>query len=278
MNFLSPATPVLNYGQLVNRASPLNRGLVAWWLALPQGGKGNTFFDICGKNHGTLTNGPTWGGSLGRPGGHGALDFDGSNDYVNLGTGLDQNGELTASAWFNSRVAAGSDQRHIISNSASGGSDNDYIIEFSRTAGKLSCVWGGNLILTATTAVATNEWHHAVLVRSGASSNWTVTIYLDGKSDGSTTSAVNPNGSSAQTAIGAIGAGNARFWNGRLDDVRLWAKALSAADVAALYNDSRYGYPTTLNRIRLPVYGEAGGAAPTTSPFYFRHYIAGRAA
>jgi hypothetical protein len=80
-----PGSRVLNYGNPVNPLAPLNRGLVGWWLNLPSRGKGNTVFDLCGKYHGTLTNGPTWSGALGRPGGFGAVTFDGSNDYITLG-------------------------------------------------------------------------------------------------------------------------------------------------------------------------------------------------
>jgi len=63
-------------GNLVNRAAPLNRGMVIWWLHLPNRltGGGNTLRDIWGLNHGTLTNGPTWSGPIGRPA-YGSLGF-----------------------------------------------------------------------------------------------------------------------------------------------------------------------------------------------------------
>src|SRR5688572_2591053 len=75
-------------GDAVNRASPLNRGLVSWYMVLPNriGGGGNTLRDLCRRNHGTLTNGPTWSGSR-APGAFGSISLDGSNDYINLGTG-----------------------------------------------------------------------------------------------------------------------------------------------------------------------------------------------
>ena len=44
-------------------------------------GNGNTWYDLAGSNSGTLTNGPTFDKDNG-----GSIVFDGTNDYVNLGT------------------------------------------------------------------------------------------------------------------------------------------------------------------------------------------------
>ena len=80
-----PGTRFLNYGNLVNPRAPLNRGLVSWWLALPQRSGGPKLFDIAGRNHGTLTNGPTWSGPFGRLGGFGTVKFDGTDEYLTAG-------------------------------------------------------------------------------------------------------------------------------------------------------------------------------------------------
>jgi hypothetical protein len=68
-------------GNAVNRAAPLNRGLVSWWMVLPNrlGGGGNTFRDFWRSNHGTLA-GPTikWSGGI--------LSLDSGTDFVNFGT------------------------------------------------------------------------------------------------------------------------------------------------------------------------------------------------
>src|SRR5688572_20641043 len=90
----------LNYGQAVNRAHPLNRGLVSWWMNLPQRGKGNTFFDIAGRNHGTLLNGPVWSGPP-HPGGWGSLSFI-TDDKVSVTTHSTLNigsGDWSVFAW-----------------------------------------------------------------------------------------------------------------------------------------------------------------------------------
>jgi hypothetical protein len=53
---------------------PLNRGLVSWWLPFGPWQGGGTLRDLARRNHGTLTNGPTW--AAGRDG-FGAVKFDG---------------------------------------------------------------------------------------------------------------------------------------------------------------------------------------------------------
>lgn len=86
-----PMRGQVDMGQPVNWASPLNRGLVSWWAVLPDTNRGAvTWRDIARQNHGTLTNmDPTtdWKAST-RPGGFGALDFDGADTYLNTGSSL----------------------------------------------------------------------------------------------------------------------------------------------------------------------------------------------
>src|SRR3990167_9254519 len=92
----------LYYGDLVNRSCQLNSGLVSWLMAVPWYMSGPRFIDIFGKNHGTLTNGPTWQGAMGRPGGNGSLNFDGTDDYVDCGAMLGSQpvNDLTVSMWI----------------------------------------------------------------------------------------------------------------------------------------------------------------------------------
>ena len=80
--------------------SPLfnSRGLVGYWKF--DEGTGTQALDSSGNsNTGTLTNGPTWtSGKVGN-----AIQFDGSNDYVNCGTGSKLNfgaGDFTLSSYI----------------------------------------------------------------------------------------------------------------------------------------------------------------------------------
>ena len=70
-------------GAKVNFSHPLAKGLVGLWL-MNEGG-GNKVYDLSGnENHGTLTNmdpATDWVGGKDGP----AIDFDGSDDYVDMG-------------------------------------------------------------------------------------------------------------------------------------------------------------------------------------------------
>lgn len=75
---------------------------------------------------------------------------------------------------------------------------------------------------------ATGEWHLYTVTRSGT----TYTFYVDGVSLGTTSSSLTIPDANAPLTIGqAEGVG---FFDGRLDDVRIYDRALSQAEVQAL--------------------------------------------
>jgi len=80
----------------------------------------------------------------------------------------------------------------------------------------------------------TGIWHHVVAVWD----NTNLYIYKDGSlsssgSDGGVT-AINNN--SATPYIGRTAFSGDGFWDGKLDDVRIWTRALSASEIALLYD------------------------------------------
>jgi hypothetical protein len=78
-----------------------------------------------------------------------------------------------------------------------------------------------------------STWNHYLLTKSGS----TYTVYLDGNQFSSETSSSQiPNGITAPLTIGS--AENSTF-DGKMDEVRIYNRALSAADVAGLYELER---------------------------------------
>ena len=82
-------------------------------------------------------------------------------------------------------------------------------------------------------------WYHTCVVFDGA--NTDTLYYRDGAQIGATQNngiASLHNGSSP-FSIGAenVGVTPTEFFNGQLDDVRVWTRVLSAAEILALYND-----------------------------------------
>ena len=105
--------------------------------------------------------------------------------------------------------------------------------------GSAACSWGA--LATQARSIQTNTWHH--IVGSYSTSQGTAKIYVDNVLRG-TSAAYTTNLNNTGT-IGVAGAwfdkGTAtRCWNGYIDDLRIYKNyALTAADVAALYNGGR---------------------------------------
>src|SRR5207302_358564 len=76
------------------------------------------------------------------------------------------------------------------------------------------------------------------------SANRTVTVYLDGSQVAQGVLAARPNvGNSIPVGIGHNGT-TGSFWNGKLDDVRIWNIARSAPEIAGAFSAQLIGSPT----------------------------------
>src|SRR4051812_9903006 len=90
-------------GDLIERSHPLNRGRVAWWLAIPHLSGSTLWYDPVGRNPAALLDLSTSNGwrSTSRPGGFGEVSFANtlgalSADTLRHGIGT---GDFTIAAW-----------------------------------------------------------------------------------------------------------------------------------------------------------------------------------
>jgi hypothetical protein len=107
-------------------------------------------------------------------------------------------------------------------------------------------------------------WHFAAM----AVTTTDATLYLGTPSTGTLASWTNTKTHTAKAVAGThcIGADRLiglRYWGGSVNDVALFDRALSAAELFALYNLSRAGYPIVLGRVarRLATAAVGGGGA-----------------
>lgn len=243
----------------INRAHPLVHGLVSWWLAVPQWYGGNKLYDLCGLNPGTLTGMTSTGGwrpSV-RPGGYGDLLFDGSDDYVDCGSpvALNQTGQMTACCWF--KVVTSTSNRALLVNCNAAGAASNWAFTSSFGGNNKIQFWNnatGPLVTGATTLTA-GQWYFGAAVRAGSPGSWTLNLYLNGVSDGSATTSTPPSGGTYPVSIGRFGGFGGYYQSGSIDGPMLYSRALSAAEVFALYNEGRRGYPGLLRRWE---WGQAG--------------------
>lgn len=248
----------INLGQPINRSHPLNRGLNCWHMSLPGRTGGNRILDLVNKNHGTLTNGPTWQSGAGRPGSFGSIGFDGSNDYIGFSQ-LSFSTDVTVSCW----VTWSSLARHCLFQNGNAA--------FSLGGSGTSIFWGFNVLSTLLSTSFTptlDQWYHFVATQS-ATSPYPAVIYKDGlQLTSGNTSAFVADGSVHYWGNYSFTSG---FHAGKMDDMRVWDRVLSADEVAALRFDSLTGYQQTLNRLPMRVFSDGGGA-PAASPVMAGQY------
>jgi uncharacterized repeat protein (TIGR02543 family) len=187
-------------------------GLVGYWKF--DEATGNTAFDSSGSGlDGTLVNGPTW--TTGKIGS--ALLFDGTNNYVDIGA-QDIATPWAASFWV---------KREDSSNS------NAALLDSSNYSLKLEQYPNLNKVGFSTYGVADyvfnyeapiNTWAHLVFVGSQTQ----VTLYVDGALAETITASI----SCPMAQISSI----SRATKGAVDEVRIYNRALNAAEVSELYD------------------------------------------
>lgn len=188
---------------------------------------GNIAVDSVGDHDGSLAGNPTW--STGRL--DGALDFDGTDDLVDVG-GILRSGtpELTISAWVFKRD--GADSRVITKSSSTSRQDHVYSLGVSNRIIRVRLKTadhdgnadfdGGNISL--------NQWTHLAFTYDGSA----LRIYRNGAETAVHALTGDIVASNLDTIIGNVNTSDARYWNGLLDDVRLYDAALSDAEIAEL--------------------------------------------
>jgi hypothetical protein len=201
----------------------LTSGLVAYY---PFDGNAS---DMSGNgNHGTV-NGATLGSDR-HGGANKAYEFDGVNDKIVIATNNwpGGNSDRSVSAWFKTSSP-------IQSNLFTFGDGNRNNTRFSLLlnypgAGKISFVGEGNDHHISTSSFS-NAWMLSVITLSGNKG----TVFLNSENIASFNKVLNTDGSMPLVIGSNSLTRNDEFFNGSIDDVRVYDRALSAAEVAALY-------------------------------------------
>jgi hypothetical protein len=224
-----------------SQQNQLTTGLVGYWSF---DGKDinwatNTAYDRSSSgNNGTITGATAYPGKLGQ-----GLSFNGTSDYVSLPTSfLNQSvTALTVCGWIylNTLGTGDTDDSAIFSKSS-----YDTVLWYNYNADlgtkRYTFNFGdasnpANRVDSITLATA-GVWQHVCGVMNGT----TRYIYLNGVLDNTNTGGI----SSASLLVAVARIGNWDFStdflaNGRLDDVRVYNRALSAEEVKRLYNMGR---------------------------------------
>jgi hypothetical protein len=223
-------------------------GLVTYWKF--DEGTGTIAGDSSGNgNTGTLVNGPAWtAGKLGQ-----ALLFDGLTNYVSVPSTAALNSyPLTVAFWM--KTSATSGVSGIVSKYVAG-SVNGYQVFMN--AGNL-CAWylrdasnyvyDGSACTLSTSGYNDNQWHYVTFTVDAAGGK----LYVDGLPKASLGWTGTPGAPTTTQDLhighypGVVGGG---FFQGILDDVRIYDPSLSAADVLSLYGAVTPGSPPVISGV-----------------------------
>ncbi len=191
--------------------------LIAWWKL--DDGSGNTAIDSSGNAHnGTLLGDTSWVDGIDGA----ALVFDGDGDYVDIGKdqSFDITNQITVSAWI--KVSAFDREWQTIV------AKGDRAWRLQRNWGEstlqFSCSglvvpgtdWG---TIFGNTDVNDGHWHHV----AGVYDQEKIYLYIDGNLDASAEAPGTIRVNDEPVYIGENSQMTNRFWNGLIDDVRIYS-------------------------------------------------------
>lgn len=221
-------------------AAQLQNGLVGHWSF--DDGSGAEAVDSSGNgNTATLVNGPSWSaaGQIA-----GALSFDGVDDYVAFASQAQST--ISISAWVYAQPTPGNIFPRIIDMPGyvlflaepSNPSSNPASLGFRSRRSDQDGEWD-----TPANSLAYNSWNHVAVVYDSSSTSNNADLYINGVKQ-TISKITSPQGTqTANEGAGIIGNRIPlnRGWDGLIDELRVYNRALSAAEIVSLYDQGNSG-------------------------------------
>ena len=226
---------------VLNTASVQANGLLCWW---PLGAYPNAVDKALFANHGTLVNGPVPGAVAGRRG----LEFDGANDYMNAGDITSTNGvsQMTVTAWVLLQNQLNDSYAGVVSKEQSG-TARWCILQNSIQSNVFVAVSSGSNTfgVTSDNFLTANEWHHVAMVFNGNETGNAnrLKFYAGGTQRSLSFTGTIPATTASNSAPVLVGTNttSSNRWDGLIDDVRIYSRPLSAAELSAIYHQTMPG-------------------------------------
>lgn len=187
----------------------------------------------------------------------GALNFNGSNGYIEIQGQPIPSNSFTVSAWINASSFAHSGRynRILSIDAASYGAENPFTL-FVMNNRKIGYVFGSGsssaelaVPLSFSPSLSINTWYHVALTFNGNEKR----LYVDGVlygvvNNGNTFN----NANSANLLIGdfASNTTDRGEWEGKIDEVSIWNRALSASEIQSLLSNDLSAMPGLLSHYR----------------------------
>ena len=151
-----------------------------------------------------------------------ALDFDGTDDYVSLPNSINMGtSDFTISVRF--KTDAISARQQILQQT---GTNANRVIAIN-SDGVIASQLGSVSSESGFTA-SVNTWYHVVLVHDNSSN--TLKWYVNG-TEYNTNTSVNIGSNTGLFKLGTNGGSNDKWFNGQMDELRIWSAALAEAQI-----------------------------------------------
>jgi Concanavalin A-like lectin/glucanases superfamily len=196
--------------------SALENGLVGHWT-FDGADITDKVYDMSGQgNHGGFSGGATSSAKVAGKVGQ-AMQFDGVNDYISVGNQSFTN-PFSLSVWLNPSSFSGSNKTFAsISGCAFYIENTNGLVGYWNAGGSGSGTFS---------TISLNAWQHLLFTYNGV----TLTAYVNGSNSGSFASTINCGPESLLISS------DVEPYTGKIDDARIYNRALSAKEVEALYN------------------------------------------
>ena len=208
-------------------------------------GSGTVAFDASGyNNHATLVNGPVWRCDDTPTGTGCSLQFDGVDDYVELSqllTIFDKS--FTVSMWIKADTGISGRWGILLGDYGLGG----IIVNFElHTSGRTRFYWDANPDLYGTKTLQTDAWYFITFVRD--KDGGTVKSYVNAEVDIDYVGAISDKTATVKHRIGRNSrTGDTAFGPGIIDEVRIYEKTLTVAQIQQLYVEGAKRHELTFN-------------------------------
>jgi len=198
-------------------------------LHMDEGTGGVVYDDSAYGNNGTIS-GASWTSS-GKSGN--ALSFDGQNDYISAGSFSSIVGAsaITGEAWIYPRTVAPAYQEVFVKGT------NDILMRID--SGGILGVTVNNAggVYTAAGTIIANQWQH--IAYTWNTDDDIIRIYVNGIQVKSETKPTTTVANTGNLYVGVWSTPSSEWFNGTIDEVGIYSKAISASEVLDHYNTGR---------------------------------------
>jgi len=190
--------------------------------------------------------------------------FDGSADYIQVpsSSSLSIGGSVTITAWIRKDTTGVFGA--ILAKRDTSGSNTNYQLLVRNT--NVLSFYQGSTIVNDTTALSANTWYHIAVVATSGSTDFYINGSLSSSQSGTTITST-----SANLYIGQVV--NSSYWDGFMDEIAIFDRALTSTEIGNIYNNKSYLSPVALYRLEDDATDSAGSNDGTNNGVTFDNTV-----